>query len=226
MSARVTHERLTRVCFIDYDSGDLPLGFVRRTRWRTAWWELPSKLPVMWDSLGTGRRNIVRLVSKAVRPSGVMFQNFIARIATLWRRFQRVLEERTVLVVTLNPRHFRDFRIMAIQESWHVRFAPTLPQALKARPSKGSCVVAYDRDLPGVDWRRAVTALSNFGRPVLCIVLSQRADMAFRKMVIECGGFDVTRKPLDRDHCAGLVNGALALATDIDSIEVSEQTVS
>ena len=136
---------------------------------------------------------------------------------TLWRKVQRVLEPRTVLVATLDPCCVREFRIMAIQEGWHIRFAPTLPHALKARPVEGSCVVVYD--LPGGDWRTGVKALSNFDHPVFCIVVSPRCDPGFRSMVLDCGGFDATRKPLDRDHCAGLINGALTLAAEIDSCE-------
>ena len=146
-------------------------------------------------------------------------------MGTLWRKVQRALEPKTVLVVTLNPRYVRDFRIMAIQEGWHIRFAPALPHALKERPVEGSCVVVYDCDLPGVDWRSAVQALSNFDHPVFCIVLSPQWDSAFRSMVLDCGGFDVTREPLDRDHCAGLINGALTLAAEIDSCEALTQVV-
>lgn len=149
-----------------------------------------------------------------------MLHRLIARMEGLWRQVQRAgLDQRTVLAVTRNQRLFTDLRVLAIQQGWSIRFAGATAQALECRPRTGICVLLYDRDLAGGDWARDVKLLSTSENPVMCIVLSDSPGASLRAAVVRCGGFDVARKPLDHGHLAGLINGALALAEEIESCQ-------
>lgn len=152
-----------------------------------------------------------------------MFHRFISRLATLLRRVRRAgMEQRTVLAVTRSQRDMTDLRVLAIQQGWSIRFATTLPRALEIRPRTGVCVIVYDRDLPRTDWAHSVKLLAHSENPVFCILLADRPDHALRKSVVRCGGFDVASKPMDRAALAALatlINGALALASEIDACQ-------
>jgi CheY-like chemotaxis protein len=153
-----------------------------------------------------------------------MFGRLFGRIKTIWQHLgQAGAEGPGVLAMTLTSSHCDELRIFAIQEGWNLRFANTLETAVQACRVRRVCVVLYDRDLPGMEWRRAFHLLLHSGRPVICILLSAALDSRLRKAVLDAGGYDLARKPpergkpLEREAVVGLVNGALALVADIDS---------
>lgn len=135
-------------------------------------------------------------------------------------RLERATTHRLTLVaVSTDSRYLTDMRITAIQERWNIRFASTIEHACGACFGAGICVVAYDGDLPGVDWRQAVRSLSAqpFGAqygPVLCIVSHRCGDL--RGQAIACGAYDLASKPFDRPAFANLARGAFQLALSID----------
>ncbi len=147
-----------------------------------------------------------------------MFHEWISRVVRAFRRVRHAgMEQRTVLAVTRNERYMTDMRILAIQQSWSVRFATTLGQALEIRPRSGVCVVIYDRDVSRGDCAAAIRLLTHSENPVFCILLGD----GLRDMVVGCGGYDVASKPVDHEKLIGLINGALALAAEIDACQAA-----
>jgi DNA-binding response OmpR family regulator len=149
-----------------------------------------------------------------------MLDGLISRIEKLFRKVRRAgMEQRTVVAVTRNQRDLNDMRVLGIQQSWTIRFATTLAQALQARPRSGICVVVYDRTVSRADWRDAVESLCAWECPVFCILLSDSAGPALRNAVLDSGGYDIARKPMDPAELAALIRAAMALAAEIDSCE-------
>jgi CheY-like chemotaxis protein len=153
-----------------------------------------------------------------------MFGRLLARIENIWQRLGQAAAERPgVLAMTLSPGSCNDLRIFAIEEGWKLRFANTLETAVQACQMSRVCVVLYDHDLPGMEWRKTFHSMLRAARPVSFILLSADVTSRLRKSVLDAGGFDLARKPLERckplerEAIVGLVNGALALAADIDS---------
>jgi CheY-like chemotaxis protein len=156
------------------------------------------------------------------------FGRLLARIETIWQHLGQAGAERpSVLAMTLTSGYCNELRIFAIQEGWNLSFANALENAVQACRMSRVCIVLYDRDLPGMEWRRAFHFLLHSDRPVFCILLSADVEPHLRKAVLDAGGYDLARKPLERgkplerEAIVGLVNGALALAADIDSCTTS-----
>jgi len=54
---------------------------------------------------------------------------------------------------------------------------------------------------------------------MLPIVIAADLSASLRSEVMNCGGYDLARNPLEPDRFVPLVNGAFALAESIDAIE-------
>jgi hypothetical protein len=97
-------------------------------------------------------------------------------------------------------------------------FADCLEEGLRLQRLNKVWILVYDRNLPDVEWRYGLCVLTS-NRVLFPIVLSDVLSCQLRSEVLQCGGYDVARNPLDRKYFAALVNGALALARSIDSSE-------
>ncbi|SRR5258708_5630870 len=147
-----------------------------------------------------------------------MFKTLLGRLETLWHKIERAgADERTVIAVTTSSAVQLDLRIFSIQERWHILFARTLDAALQLRQRNKVTVVLYDRELPDVDWRKGLPALVNSVNPVFFILLSPVVDRRVWRTVLDYGGYDVARMPLDRERLAPIVNGAFAVVSTVDS---------
>lgn len=137
----------------------------------------------------------------------------------MWRRFEQASSpERTVLAVTPFSSEQVAVRLFGIQERWRVLYASTLERAIELRQQEMISVILYDRDLPGVDWPQAVRALLSCSEPACLILLSGVVDKRLWQSVLQYGGYDVARKPLERATLVPLVNGACLLASRIDPV--------
>jgi DNA-binding response OmpR family regulator len=148
-----------------------------------------------------------------------MFRTLLGRLETLWHKIEQTgANERTVIAVTASPSVQLQLRVFSIQERWHILFARTLETALQYTSFNKHAVVLYDRELPGVDWRKGQCAVVKSVNPVFFILLSPGADRRLWKTVLDYGGYDVARMPLDRENLAPLVNGAFAVVSTVDSL--------
>jgi DNA-binding NtrC family response regulator len=158
---------------------------------------------------------------REVRPG--MLRNLVLRIGALWRKLERVSEERSVLAVMGISSGQDDLRICAIHEGWRVMFATTVERAVRIRQTTRIDVVLYDRDVAEMDWRRDLSTILNCAEPVFAIAISRVANAQMSLDVLDIGGYAVTGKPLNRQRLTALVNGALQIEDTIDSCRVLEQ---
>ena len=148
-----------------------------------------------------------------------MLNNFKCHLEHLWRQLEEVAtSQRNVLAVLPAFSRRADFRIFAIEQRWQICFASTLERAVDIQRRQKIDVVIYDRDLPDADWRQALSKVSNSAGPAIVIVLSYTTDASAERLVLDCGGFAVARKPVERGNLVPLVNGALQLVEEIDSL--------
>ncbi|MGA3186792.1 MAG: hypothetical protein ABSF22_06745 [Bryobacteraceae bacterium] len=138
----------------------------------------------------------------------------------LWRQYEQfALASRTILAVTHNFSCRTSLRVLSLEQGWRILFADSLEDALRLQHLNSVSILVYDRDLPGVEWRHGLRTLLTSKEPVFPIVISDVLDSRLRFEVLACGGYDLAQNPLDPKDFVALVNGALALAKSIDSLE-------
>ena len=147
-----------------------------------------------------------------------MLKSILGQLESLWRHIEQagIGDDRAVLVVSTSPSLQLEMRVFAIQEGWRILFAKSLANAIRLSRIHKITVVVYDQDLSGVSWHKAFSHLQNAGT-VLLILLSTVVDWRLRKAVLDNGGFDVARMPVQSATIVPLVNGAFALAGSVDS---------
>ena len=144
---------------------------------------------------------------------------FRERSQSLLRKWEHFTSEnRTVLAVTQDERCRMTLRVLSIEEGWRMLFAQSVEDALRLCSGRRPCVLLYDLDLPVADWQARVRWLLASEQPMFPIVLTEAPGAPLREEVVNCGGYDVARKPLEPEHLVSLVNGALALAESIDEL--------
>lgn len=149
-----------------------------------------------------------------------MVNGILERTGELWHQWERfAAESRTVLAVTRDCRCKNNLRILSLEEGWRILFAESVEDGLRLQYTNRICVLIYDRNLPGVEWRDGLRTLLRLDGPVFPIVISDVASAQLRSEVINSGGFDLARNPLQPECFVPLVNGALALAESIESLE-------
>ncbi len=156
-------------------------------------------------------------------------------MATSWRVFVNELREqtgalsrrweqwararRTLLAVTRDARCKSSLRTFSLEQGWRILFAETLEDAIRLQTLERICVLIYDRQLPGIEWRRGLRTLLASDEPMLPIVIADELSASLRSDVLSYGGYDLARNPLEPECFVPLVNGAFALTESIDSIE-------
>jgi DNA-binding response OmpR family regulator len=142
----------------------------------------------------------------------------------LWRRWDH-WENRTVLAVTKDKRCEMRLRTLSLEQGWRILFAGSLDEGIHLQAWDRVCVLVYDQHLPGVEWRKGLRTLLALDDPILAIIISDVPSARLRSEVLNCGGYDLARKPLEPQWFVALVNGALALAESIDSMEFADPVV-
>ena len=158
-------------------------------------------------------------------------------MATSWRNFVNGLREqsgarsrrwahwarasRTLMAVTRDTRCKARLRTFSLEQGWRIVFAETLEDGIRLQSWDRICVLIYDRQLPGIEWRNGLRTLLACDEPMLSIVISDDLSERLRSEVLNCGGYDLARNPLEPESFVRLVNGAFALTESIDSIESS-----
>ena len=107
------------------------------------------------------------------------------RTGSLWRRWEQFTSaRRTILAVTSDIQCRTNLRIYSLEQGWRILFAGSLEDALRLQYLGRICVLVYDCDLPGIDWRRGLRTLLAVNEPVLPIVISNVASSRFRSEVL------------------------------------------
>ena len=135
------------------------------------------------------------------------------------RRSDGCTKDRTVLLVSPHASEQNTLRVAAILERWHLLIAPTVDCAERILEQEPVSVVLYDRRAAPSGWQPSVRRLLQSSHSVCLILLSDDVAEPPRCSVLECGGYDVARKPLDRATLVALVNGYLGLRESIDSFD-------
>ena len=156
-------------------------------------------------------------------------------MATSWRGFVNGLREqtgalsrrwehwvsasRTLMAVTGDTRCKASLRTLSLEQGWRILFAETIEDGIRLQTLDRVRVLIYDPELLGIDWRHGLRSLLARDEPVLPIVIADDLSARLRSEVLNCGGYDLARKPLEPECFVRLVNGAFALTESIDSIE-------
>lgn len=81
------------------------------------------------------------------------------------------------------------------REGWVLEIADSLKTVLQTPHAKRHAVVVYQRELPGMDWREAVSVCAGMaGRPCV-ILLSRLTDHNLGGDWLRHGGSDLLREP-------------------------------
>src|SRR5215467_11082297 len=115
-----------------------------------------------------------------------MFNAFRKCFGTLRRKIERAGSlDCTIVAVTTSESAQVNLRVLSIQEGWQISFARTLEAALQHRDASRIAVIVYDRNLPGADWRKSLSALVQSPRPVFFVLLSCAPETRLRRTVID-----------------------------------------
>jgi DNA-binding NtrC family response regulator len=141
------------------------------------------------------------------------------RAGALWRQWNH-WENRTVLAVTKDNRCKLTLRTLSLEQRWRILFAESLEDGIRLQARDRARVLVYDHRLLGVEWRKGLHSLLASDDPIIPIVISDAPSAPLRSEVLNCGGYDLALNPIQHEWFVALVNGALALAETIDSIEL------
>lgn len=100
--------------------------------------------------------------------------------------------------------------------------APGLDHALRILQEEPVTIVLYDRDIPANNWQQGIRMIVRDNPSICLILLSPVLIEQLRSSVIAGGGYDVTRKPVDRSALGRIVNGYWALKNSIDAVPQTE----
>lgn len=101
-----------------------------------------------------------------------------------------------VLVVTVSAEDHMFYTSLREQREWNIVVTQTVPEALCLLGSQPFPIIVCDRDLPGWDWRDALTRIVARA-PGICFLLTSRVsdDFLWREVVM-LGGYDILTRPL------------------------------
>ena len=72
----------------------------------------------------------------------------------------------------------------------------------------GAPVVLYDRDLPGLEWQKAIARLVRASSTPCLILLSDVSDPYLWDELVQHGGFDVLARPFQREEVLAMLDFA------------------
>ena len=99
----------------------------------------------------------------------------------------------------------------ARREGWVLEIADSLKTVLETQRAKRHAVVVYQRELPGIDWREAVSICAGLaGRPCV-ILLSRLTDHNLWVELARHGGSDLLREPVQIQALGAAVHSAWSL---------------
>ena len=115
----------------------------------------------------------------------------------------------TVLALTTCYPDREQLQQICVGAGWKISFADDLAEAV-GRPAG---IVVCDRDVSGIDWRRAIHQLASSPHPRRVILASFVVDDYLWDEVIQCGGYDVLPKPFRAQEVVHTIQFAWAALT-------------
>ena len=105
-----------------------------------------------------------------------------------------------ILGVTESAEDAAELTAIAAESGWSVSVVSSSAAAIELLQRRPTPLVICDRDLPGEDWRRAVSALA--AQPaVRCVLLASPVlDEYLLDEVIKHHGYDIVAKPFDAEQ--------------------------
>ena|SRR5581483_7839635 len=137
----------------------------------------------------------------------------------LRRKIQRLgRQQRSILAITVAPALQTQLHIFSVHERWKFMLAKSVADArLLMRVQKVS-VIIYDREGTDAEWTQAIRLFRGCPDPPLFILLTGSADRRIWKSLLDCGGYDMALKPVDRQSLARLLNGAVELDACVEEL--------
>lgn len=99
-----------------------------------------------------------------------------------------------ILVISADLGFYSRILSAAYQFSWSADWSSTMSCGLKICGSKPVDIVVYDRDLPDVDWREGLRALSRVATPPRVLLAASTIDEDLWRTVLLLRGYDVMPK--------------------------------
>jgi DNA-binding NtrC family response regulator len=129
---------------------------------------------------------------------------------TAWRHFvnwwSRAGEKIPVVAIGRDERDRSSLSAFSARGQWDLVLTGSCEEALDTLKKMPAAVILCDRDLPELDWRKALEKLVG-SRPDCPIVLTSPVnDEYLWEEVIHKGGYDVLAKPLQEGQTVRAVN--------------------
>lgn len=130
-------------------------------------------------------------------------ESFRRRIRNLMRRMAALpnclrpplpatgILEPHILTVTADINFYKGVLSATQSCGWNAEWARSLKRAVEICRSRLTPIVVYDRDLPDVDWRRALDELSGTPYDVRILVAAPDVDEELWQTVLHRHGYDV-----------------------------------
>jgi DNA-binding response OmpR family regulator len=123
------------------------------------------------------------------------FRNAIRRIAAISHSFRPISAgpalEPYILAVTADVNFYSGVLSATRSCGWNAEWARSLKRAVEICHSRLTPIVIYDRNLPDVDWRRALDQLSGTAYDVRILLATPDVDEDLWRMVLHRHGYDV-----------------------------------
>lgn len=121
----------------------------------------------------------------------------VVRRMTAWSRYLRApiragaASEPHILTVTADVNFYSGVLSATQSCGWNAEWARSLKRAVEICRTRLTPIVIYDRNLPDVDWRRALDQLSGTAYDVRILVAASDVDEDLWRMVLHRHGYDV-----------------------------------
>ena len=137
---------------------------------------------------------------------------------SLGARGANPLKRVRVLAVMPYDRERNTLFEIAKQSNWHLEFAPTCDSAVSLLRNHQFAVILCDRDLPGCEWREALTTIVGNARGGCVILTSPVNDDYLWQEVIQRGGYDVLTRPLQEQRVLHTIELAWSYWTSVANL--------
>ena len=128
---------------------------------------------------------LTRVLRNAMRRMVVMSHYFRRPVAT------GAASEPHIVTVTADVNFYSGVLSATRSCGWNAEWARSLKRAVEICRSRLTPIVIYDRNLPDVDWRRALDQLSGTAYDVRILVAAPDVDEDLWRMVLRRHGYDV-----------------------------------
>jgi DNA-binding NtrC family response regulator len=136
---------------------------------------------------------------------GSRLHNLFRRVAAASHYFRkspplRGIFEPYVLTITADLSLYSSVLSATHACGWTTEWARSMKRAVEVCRSRVTPIVVFDRNLPDVDWRRALDQLSNTAYDVRILLAASEVDEDLWRNVIHRHGYDVLARSADPEQ--------------------------